>query len=1157
MHLKNSKFVLTGKFEGQSRPEVQSKLEALGAKVTSSLTAKTSALIAGRDGGSKLDKAKQLGVQVLSEAQLLLLLGGSTLDQVLASTESTTQTSDVSQAAEPPRFPFPAPENRPRNGIWKETYPDGSIHIEGAYENGLRQGSWKEYWPNGKLKNDYEWRQGLKHGHELDWTDAGVQICDGRNEHHVRRGTWTWWYDSSAFWHSFEYDEKGKEHGPHISDLEDGRPRVRGQFEHGARVGDWTWWHEPKHAKLIRGYGQGRKTEEAAWFTEDQLAYRFFQDASGRKHGLEEAFHEDGRPKFQGAWSHGIAVGEHTTWTEDGAATREAFVYGLPESVRKDLKKAKRVAKQLAKARDNYKKNDVLREAVDYGLAGPYLVYLWREKLYDVAQDPKTWSQLKESAGAFDGAMLMELLSSLPGDSFETGYTPPHLQYWPGELDALVMDVYLRDPGPIDAGWKALPPSMRKGVASCIARFGTDIGDTLHGELDALVLTHVKHYGLQATILWPSENATHIEERRLFDDTTGRHTPLFERYVGWFGGFDAWLERLRAEAAKEAEEAVSRLSFRTFRALIDRASVPEMTRYISIIGLDGQAHQLIAEALVDNGYSAEELQQIALGIEETGLHKWPAVCTAVLRYHQDGAPVPQSLVDAFEFATESPTYSSNWYTQPMTALPESERNDPHHFDYRVPHSTGACVPTMTAVRDALACLTPEQRQGLFERQLEHPHSRLRVVPYLHLLPPDMALVERIMKMMDEDPYGYKETVTYGLGELGSAVLPRLEAALEGANKKQREGLYQAMIVALARTVVDEGDFDPSYDRHVRFDGMGNDYYYQFLEPYVIRIVHRMPVERAERVLLQGLRSDHFHRAFRCIASHPTEAVLQTAFTELLGRETEFNHEKLKSVRLGIAGLEGRRAWVSWVLRNGGGAGCRQALQEALGWKDFEALEKELASQGTEAAKQMDQVDKIAHLATKAGGGGERIYLLRRRDEFGDDLNRAGGMAPGVGEDRWPQFRDEPMHHLFTLDLATMPALAKRLGTEARALSFFISDPFSHEAYEPDTEETAIVLTTQAQIDGSPEPPEGLTIPEAGGFEVVAVDVDPSLWDVDSELRREIYRAPARVVGDPIWLQDEEHSGTFLMQFDESFVEVNLGDMGLMYVFDDAAFMQCH
>lgn len=75
-----STFVLTGALNQMTRSEAKKKLQALGAKVSSSVSKNTSYLIAGEKAGSKMEKAKSLGVPVLSEADMLSLFGDTTDD---------------------------------------------------------------------------------------------------------------------------------------------------------------------------------------------------------------------------------------------------------------------------------------------------------------------------------------------------------------------------------------------------------------------------------------------------------------------------------------------------------------------------------------------------------------------------------------------------------------------------------------------------------------------------------------------------------------------------------------------------------------------------------------------------------------------------------------------------------------------------------------------------------------------------------------------------------------------------------------------------------------------------------------------------------------------------------------------------------------------
>lgn len=72
--LSGQSFVITGTLESMSREEAKEKLEALGAKVSGSVSSKTSYLIVGEDAGSKLDKANELGVKILKEKDFIQLV---------------------------------------------------------------------------------------------------------------------------------------------------------------------------------------------------------------------------------------------------------------------------------------------------------------------------------------------------------------------------------------------------------------------------------------------------------------------------------------------------------------------------------------------------------------------------------------------------------------------------------------------------------------------------------------------------------------------------------------------------------------------------------------------------------------------------------------------------------------------------------------------------------------------------------------------------------------------------------------------------------------------------------------------------------------------------------------------------------------------------
>jgi antitoxin component YwqK of YwqJK toxin-antitoxin module len=1192
--VKGKNVCITGKMS-LDRDEVTRKLEALGANVTSGVSGKTQILFAGEKAGSKLAKAKEMGIPVLDEKGLAKVLAGETPPElggasdavsapakpIAATPAAVTPTATTPAAAPAPSTPateppMPSVTPRPRDGAFRAHHAGSTqVSAEGEYVGGKKHGVWRWWYSDGQLQSEVTFVHGLREGHETGWHENGNKSAEGDNRGGHREGPWDFWYASGAFQQRYLY-RQGKQHGEYVWNLENGSPRARGQFCDGRRVGHWTWHGEPQHEKMTRGHDDlGRNHgEDAGWYPGGQLAYRRFYD-HGKPVGVHEAWSTDGTLTSRTTYDASSRLVEKLT-VVDGKETIERFVHGLPEKLVADRKKLTKLAAKVAKGKDRYKKQDALGEAVDYGQRGALALHLWREGVLDLPKEPELFELVRGEAHAMSGEELMRLLAQveLTKDTYSA-----HIPQWPSDLDELVVEVFARDPGPIEAGWRELPSAAKRGVGFVLARFGKDVRKEL-GDLSELLAKKHAESAIQERLRWPARppempaDPFRPDEVRLFDWQLP--TPAFDDFLALYGSKERFAEKL-LEIAKERVKnpLTTPIYFSTYKPAIERAAVEDLAALVR----GGSLHQWTAahtEAALLKWRSdgAEALTTVALAIDDHGLRKWPAVCCAIVKRAEEGLPVDERLVDALVLPAETP--SLGWVEQRIGKLPlEDLKRDPAWIDSAVDFAndpelgTEPNFETMRIVYRALRVLPEATVKRLVERTLESQYGKTHAAPYLHLVN-DPVLWERAIEVMEKEESVRMHQVALGLAHLPIAALPILEAAWKRATKKDvKASVHRAIVGVLARAASRGETWDPRWDELVQMEVEAASYDYPYVGALLRKVVHRLPTERAEKVLLRELdpkRPKSFARAMTLVASHPTEAVLRAAFRGLLVAEERIASEDQHPMGPAMSAIPDVAAWVKWLLKKGAGSKLAGVFESAVGGTDkYKALKASLESDGVETAKVLDKVDQLVALAKRELGAsvGEPIYLLRRFDAPPKELaplglNRIGGLPPGVTADEWPTCGDEPMVHLFTLDLATMPELRQQLGGK-RTFSFFMASPEMNEAYEPGNEQTAVVMLDDAQVGSEGEAPEDTVVRDTQYFEPVRVEVPSRVFFAGGgELYKAIYGAHARVLGDPIWLQSEEDGGgTFVMQLDEGFVDVNLGDMGVLYVYEDGGFWQCH
>ena len=931
--LKGMRVVLAGDLE-EDRSRLKRELQAKGAKVGSVVTPDTAALFAGRHAKhSKTEKAEELGVPVLGIAELRRLLETGSLEAAIEAPEPA-----------PDHTPFPPIPIAPRIGEYVAYHPDGSVRCRGPRVDGLSHGEWTYFHPNEQPSSTVHYVRGLREGPSVGFYADGTKQWEGAYAGGHQHGAWDYWYASGAWKQRYIYDELGKTHGPYVWDQEDGSPRARGAFWHGSRDGEWEWHGEPKHERMIRGHHRGQNHgHDAAWFPGGQLAYsRHWK--MGERVGEWLEHWPDGSAKLKHTYVDGVLHGEQRSWDEAGNETVTVWVEGLRQSVRDDEVLHAKVVAKVNGTRDEYRKRDAIADAVDYAESGPYLVWLWRTGKLELEAIPELWDGLRYKP--FTPADVFTFLKNVQASALEKAYCE-HLPAWPRELDALVCHAYDADPAAFE-DWRSLSEPAKRGMAFVLARAGAPRdawAELLAPAFDALVTRHVREYGLGERIWWWVDGElqeAHLYERRAEKQHRREPLPRFYELIEMFGDRDAWAKAVLRATMKHTKKE-HRVPWESARDGLPLATRKQLLSLLDQSGYEPIVEDVFLEIRDDDATFLEELAIAA----QRGRGKIVALCAAKKRLDA-GERVSDALLDAIELDVGS--YSHQWIDQTINRLPfEDIKHDPAYVDSIIDfREMRKGFTSATLAYEVFERLPAEQQRAKLEGVLDSQYGKSAAVPFLGLVE-DPALWRRGIEAV-ESADDQSERASVGLAMLPDAALPNLVEALATAKKKMKPVWQRAIYGMLARMSDAGVSWDPALDAQLRTDLPIDRYQYEYGRSALAKVVHRLPVERAEPVLLRMLdprRVTGFARAMRFVASHPTEAVLRQAMRGLLAIERDVPSNT--DIELGLRALDEKRALIKWLLRNGAGATFERTFENVVGHQDWPKLKKELEDEGVETA----------------------------------------------------------------------------------------------------------------------------------------------------------------------------------------------------------------
>lgn len=779
------------------------------------------------------------------------------------------------------------------------------------------------------------------------------------------------------------------------------------------------------------------------------------------------------------------------------------------------------LAQKMRKLDDEYKADSLIEKAgVDYAERAPLRWYLARHGLV-----PPTHITMlgRLSEGAFE-AGTEEVFAVLPHL-----HTPPETLRelapgWPHDADAIVLRAFQLNRERLEDLLPSVSTPVRVGIQMVRGRQGAELSASdKQAVLNALAYAEATEYGIIRTT---SAEGERLSLRELASD--GKWIEPYRAgsdLAGHFGTEEQWAIALAdaCRAGKFGGYGIGRLS-----AGLARLPLSEFVRLLSgkHQSSDARYDRMFAALLAARQDSPEALIEAARTLEDGHASQY---LREDLRMHalrmiaEQGLPVPEGL-----------ELEMTW--DPLSYVWSPWR------DYDIKYS---------AYRRGLEALGRDRTIALAKKRIDDGRSSYLGLPFLSMYW-DEALLQKVL----DDLKDYGDPTLFA--RLGPKVLPYLVAAMnpEGTVPRSPKSiaiLRRAIEGVLGLEAREGRSCEPQYDVYLSCEPSESYWHPDLREPWRLAI-SGLPEARKQAVLDRLFEeTKQPERPFMGVSTVKSPAYREKAIRLLVQRHKNVADQHTLQVGLKALPAGSLALFQPALLEEKPEQKFFQELKNVFGFGEVDAL---MAAAGVKEEKPFDRLLRLARERGAGGGSTSRIYLLERADPSSSEgaipSPRSGSFScsrgTGPGIDRKALKLGE-REHIITLDLEDVPEL-KANRPNVRALALYAEGPEHGDDWE-DALLIEVPMGTMPAEDGEP-------------ISVVPLDVPDAVFDPDGddsglkEIRTLIFNRPGYALGEPMFIQEDAGGGDgFVMQLAEHVGDLNLGDAGSLYVFEDTVFMQCH